>query len=81
MALREHIETAIRHFGSQEKLATAIGCSQQQISYLLNAKSISPTMAKKIHDATDGEVAKHILRPDVFDAPRRNVAPRNGVAA
>lgn len=79
MALKDHIEAAVAHFGSQEKLAVAIGCSQQQISYLMKAKSISADMAKKIHDATSGKVSKHILRPDIFDAPRRS--PAHGAAA
>lgn len=72
MDIKHHIETAVSHFGSQEKLAAAIGCSQQQISYLLKAKSISADMAKKIHEATGGKVGKHTLRPDIFDAPRRS---------
>ena len=80
MDIKQHIETAVAHFGSQEKLATAMGCSQQQISYLLKAKSISADMAKKIHEATGGKVAKHTLRPDIFDAPRRSV-PRQGEVA
>lgn len=52
--------------GSQAKLAEVIGCSQQQISYLLKAKSISAEMAMKIDTATNGAVSKNDLRPDIF---------------
>jgi DNA-binding transcriptional regulator YdaS (Cro superfamily) len=45
-----------------------MGCSQQQISYLLKAKSISAEMAIKIDEATHGEVSRHDLRPDLFGA-------------
>jgi DNA-binding transcriptional regulator YdaS (Cro superfamily) len=71
MTLREQIQIAVDHFGSQAALAEEMGCSQQQISYLLKAKSISADMAKKLHDATDGKVSKFQLRPDIFDTPRR----------
>lgn len=66
--LRDHIERAIGHYGSQAKLAEALRCSQQQISYLLKADSISVVMAKKIDEATAGTVSKHDLRPDFFGA-------------
>lgn len=80
MDIKQHIEIAVAHFGSQEKLASAIGCSQQQISYLLKAKSISADMAKKIHEATGGKVSKHAMRPDIFDPPRLS-GPRQGEVA
>lgn len=64
--IRTQVERAIRHHGSQAKLAEAIGCSQQQISYLLKAKSITAEMAKALDDSTDGQVSRHMLRPDIF---------------
>jgi DNA-binding transcriptional regulator YdaS (Cro superfamily) len=67
-SLKDHIETAVLARGSQAKLADAMGCSQQQISYLLKAKSISAEMAIKIDEATHGEVSRHDLRPDLFGA-------------
>lgn len=66
--LRDHIETAVGHYGSQAKLAEAMGCSQQQIAYLLKASSITAEMALKIDAATNGKVSKHHLRPDIFGA-------------
>lgn len=67
-SLRDHIEAAIDDLGSQAKLADAMGCSQQQISYLLKAKSITAEMAVKIDAATGGRVSRHDLRPDLFGA-------------
>lgn len=66
MSNHHHIERAIKHHGSQARLASAMGCSQQQISYLLNAKSITAEMAMKLDQATGGAVSRHDLRPDIF---------------
>lgn len=65
-SLKDHIEDAIKARGSQTKLAEAMGCSQQQISYLLKAKTVTAEMAIKIDKATGGAVSRHDLRPDVF---------------
>lgn len=64
--LRSYIEKAVSAYGSQAKLADAMGCSQQQIAYLLKASSISAEMALRIDAATAGTVSKHDLRPDIF---------------
>lgn len=64
--LTEHIERAIQFHGTQARLAEVIGCSQQQISYLRRAKSITAEMALALHAATGGKVSKHDLRPDIF---------------
>lgn len=74
MSIKKHIERAVKHHGSQAKLAEAIGCSQQQISYLLKAKGITADMALKVDAATDGAVSKHELRPDIFGEPERGAA-------
>lgn len=65
------IKRAIDHHGSQAKLADKMGCSQQQIAYLLKAKSITAEMAMKVDAATGGSVARHQLRPDIFAAPSK----------
>lgn len=62
------IREAVAQFGSQQKLAEAIGCCQQQISYLLRAKRVSAEMAIAIDQATNGKVSRHDLRPDIFPA-------------
>lgn len=68
---RPHIERAIAIHGSQVKLAKEAGCSQQFISWLLkDAEQISVEMALAFERATDCQVSRHDLRPDVFgDAP------------
>ena len=66
--LKTLIDRAVRHHGSQSKLAAAMGCSQQQIAYLLKAKSITAEMALSVDRATAGAVSKHELRPDIFGA-------------
>lgn len=74
-AFRDHIIRAVKESGSQAKLATAMGCSQQQISYLLHeANSISLEMAVAIDKATDGVVSRQDLRPDVFGKRRESAA-------
>ena len=64
--LKKLIQAAIDQHGSQAKLAMAMGCSQQQIAYLLKASSITAEMALKVDEATGGAVSKHSLRPDIF---------------
>lgn len=71
------IAKAIECRGSQEALAAATGVEQQTISRLLNRqRGITAEMAVAIDRATNGVVAKHDLRPDLFDAPAQS-----GVAA
>lgn len=61
------IGRAVASFGSQAKLATEAGCSQQLISQLLNGEvGITAETAIKIDKATGGDISKHELRPDVF---------------
>lgn len=65
------IVAAIKIFGSQAKLVSAIGCfSQQTVSRVLNRESpASAELAVAIHTATGGKVPKWTVRPDLFDAP------------
>ena len=65
---RTLIEQAIRIHGSQVKLAEAMGCSQQQVSYMLKADRVSAEMATKIDSVTGGQVSRSSLRPDLFGA-------------
>jgi len=64
--LHDHILAAIRVHGSQAKLAAAMGCSQQQISYLLRANAVSAKMALRIEEATGGTVSRYALCPEIF---------------
>ena len=64
---RHLVARAIGLKGSQQKLAEAAGCSQQQISYLMKeAAGISAEMALKVERATDGLISRHDLRPDIY---------------
>lgn len=66
--LTQHVKAAVKLHGSQAKLAAAMGCTQQQISYLLKAKSISAEMAIALDRATEGKVSRFDLRPDLAEA-------------
>lgn len=61
------MEKAVKAVGSQQKLADAIGKSQQGISYLMNvADCVSAEDAIAIEKATDGKISRTQLRPDIF---------------
>ncbi|WP_416358195.1 YdaS family helix-turn-helix protein [Aureimonas phyllosphaerae] len=69
-SFRPLVQEAVRLAGSQQKLADAAGCSQQQISYLLHqADRISAEMAVSLEKATDGQISRNHFRPDVFGPP------------
>ncbi len=78
--LRSLIERAVRHHGSQAKLAAKMGCSQQQIAYLLKASNITAEMAIAVDTATDGAVSRHQLRPDIFPSPSPSPSPQRASA-
>jgi len=72
---KEHLRRAIRHVGSQPKLADAIGCSQQKISWLLKtASKISADDALAIEHVTEGRVKLSQLRPDFRSKESRSAA-------
>ena len=78
---REHIRRAITICGSQKALADKIGRSQPGISWLLNgAKNISGDDAVKIEKATDGQVRRWELRPDLFDPPKDQIEKSEAAA-
>jgi DNA-binding transcriptional regulator YdaS (Cro superfamily) len=65
---RPIIERAIDIVGSQQKLAEAIGLSQQGVSYLLKqAPRVTAEVAVAIERATNGEIRREMLRPDIFN--------------
>lgn len=67
MEHRDLLERAIRALGSQQKLAEAIGLSQQGVSYLLNnAPRVTAEVAIAIERATKGQIRREQLRPDLF---------------
>lgn len=64
---RPLVKRAVEIAGSQQKLAKAIGISQQRVSHLLTtAPKISAEIAVAIDRFTKGAVSKEALRPDLF---------------
>jgi DNA-binding transcriptional regulator YdaS (Cro superfamily) len=72
MDTKSHLERAVEVFGSQKKLADAVGCSQQHISLLLRGEvKVTGEIAVAIDEATKGDVSRRELRPDLFGASRK----------
>jgi DNA-binding transcriptional regulator YdaS (Cro superfamily) len=66
MAIRTHIEKAIRLAGSETKLANATGYSQHAIWQAKHKGAVSAEMALAIHHALRGRVPASRLRPDLW---------------
>lgn len=68
---KDHLKRAVRHLGSQPKLAKAMGCSQSKVSWLLvTADQISAEDSIAIDRATGQEVSASQLRPDLWPTPQ-----------
>lgn len=64
---KEHLSRAVRQFGSQQKLASALGWSQSKISWLLvSADKIAGEDALHVHRVCQGQVTASQLRPDLW---------------
>lgn len=63
----DHLRRAIAISGSQTALAKAAGVSQNAIWRALQRGRITPELAKKIEEATDGAVSRVDLCPDIFE--------------
>lgn len=64
------IEAAIDLVGSQEKLAKAINSSQSRVSrLLLGQQRLEAEDAIAIERATDGQIPRWRLRPDLWSQP------------
>lgn len=66
--MNREIKRAIEIAGTQTKLAEASGLTQAAIHKLLSGKTrrISAENALAIERATDGQVTRYDLRPDIF---------------
>lgn len=64
----KHIKRAVKICGgSQAALARKAGLTQAGVFWLLKGKgNIAPETALKIEQATDGQVTRLELRPDIF---------------
>lgn len=60
------LEAAITISGSEAKLGKATGYSQNAIWHAKTKGRVSAEMAAAIHRATNGAVAKNMLRPDIY---------------
>lgn len=67
-AQTELLQQAVELYGSQAKLARAIGFSQHAVWAALMKGNVSPKMARAIHNATDGRIDKAALCPEIFAA-------------
>ncbi|MGF3025579.1 transcriptional regulator [Methylobacterium aquaticum] len=63
------IQAAITLLGSEAKLGAACGVSQTTIWKAKRAKRVSAELAIRIENATNGAVARHRLRPDLWSPP------------
>ena len=60
------IQKAIEIFGTEAKLAEAVGVKQPSINAAKRASRVSAELAARIHKATNGQVSREQLRPDLF---------------
>lgn len=63
------IEKAIKIAGSQTRLGEMCGVSQNAIWAAKRAGKVSAELAVSIEQATNGEVPRWKLRPDLWEAP------------
>lgn len=61
------IEQAIRRFGSEAKAAAAAGVSQPVINEAKRTGRVGPKLAIGLDKATNGEISKSALRPDLWE--------------
>ena len=71
------IKTFYRGLSKDElkKIAAAAGTTDEYIRQVVfGHRRASCLLAKKLHDASDGGFAKHVLRPEIFDEPKQQAA-------
>lgn len=67
------LEKAVSLLGGQTKLAKELGVKQQNVwSWLRIAKKIPAEVCIPIEKATQGQVKKEELRPDIFKQSRHD---------
>jgi len=64
--VRKLLRLAVDMYGSENRLALAIGTPQQVLNAAIRRRSVSPELAMGIHRATDGWISAHQLRPDLW---------------
>jgi DNA-binding transcriptional regulator YdaS (Cro superfamily) len=63
---RSALARAVAMFGSETKLAMAVGIAQQVLNRAVRRGRVSPELAKAIQRATGGAVTANELRPDLW---------------
>ena len=63
------VSQAVQLLGSQQKLASAVGRSQNAVFHAKSTGRVTAEMALAIDRATGGAVSRHQLRPDVYGVP------------
>ena len=57
--------------GEKQALADAVGTSYQYLCQIANGhKNAGPVLCRKIEQATNGQVSRHDLRPDIYSSER-----------
>jgi DNA-binding transcriptional regulator YdaS (Cro superfamily) len=68
------LEQAISRFGSEAATARAAGVSQPVVHEARKKGRVGPRLAIGLDKATDGEISKSILRPDLWPADEKEAA-------
>jgi DNA-binding transcriptional regulator YdaS (Cro superfamily) len=68
--MNSQIEKAVEIAGGQVQLAKACKVSQPAVFKWLRGGRITAENAIKVETATDGQVTRQDLRPDIFGEPR-----------
>lgn len=71
MSVSAALQQAIKYFGSEPKLASAIGYSQHGVWRAKVLGRCTPRMAVRIETATKGEINRTELCPEVFGPEAR----------
>lgn len=75
----EALKRAITIIGSQEAVAQTVGVKQPSVSYIVTKGDRVPAeWCLKIEAATDGEVTRHELRPDLYPREDDHAAEGQG---
>lgn len=64
--MKAELLAAVSYYGSQTALAAAAGVKQPSIASAILRGRVSAALARRIHTATKGKIARWQLRPDVF---------------
>lgn len=79
--VRDAIQRAVDIYGSEAKLAAAVGVSQPAVSKAKLSGKISGPLAIAIHRATNGDVPGNELRPDLWLLPEHVPVAQEAQAA